>query len=324
MSKRICKNLIFSVVALVAIVIVNFFLPRLMPGDPLSNLIGADVEGVSQEEYDALKAETGLDKPLSEQFANYVKGLFSGELGYSYSRGQDVGALIAQKIPATLQIAFPAWIISAFLALWLGMSAGYRKSKPLDYALSSGMVLIDAVPTFLMAIALLILFAFKWKVLPSGALNSIDAQAGASGFTDRLWHLVLPVGTLVLVSTPKKYLLMRNLSAAASDEQYVVYAKSKGLSNTRIKLCHIFPNVSGAFISMLGTSFGHIVAGSIIIETVFSIDGIGLLVSKAITDLDYPVLQGAFLTIALCVLFSNFISDVICLICDPRQRRAER
>ena len=322
MKKRIFKNLIFSVIALVAIIAVNFLLPRLMPGDPLANLIGADVEAISQEEYETLKHESGLDKPTSEQFADYIKGIFTGEWGYSYHRGEDVGKLISQKMPATLQIAFPAWIISALLALWLGVNAGYRKSKPLDYAMSGGMVIIDAVPSFLMAIMLLVLFAFKWRILPSGALGSVDAQSGAAGFADRLWHLVLPVATLVIVSTPKKYVLMRNLAASATDEQYVVYAKSKGMSEARIKFAHVFPNVSGAFLSMLGTSFGHIVAGSIVIETVFSIDGIGLLVSKGISDLDYPVLQSTLLTIALCVLASNFLSDVVCALVDPRQRRA--
>lgn len=323
MKKRIIKNLIFSVIAFAAIIVVNFLLPRLMPGDPLANLIGADVEAISQEEYDALRRETGLDKPMSEQFGDYLKGVFTGEWGYSYHRGDDVGKLIAQKMPATLQIAFPAWLISALLSLWLGVNAGYRKSRPLDYALSGTMVVVDAVPSFLMAIVLLILFAFKWDLLPSGALNSVDAPSGVQGFADRLTHLVLPVITLVIVSTPKKYMLMRNLTASATDEQYMTYAKSKGLSASRIKFTHIFPNVSGAFLSMLGTSFGHIVAGSIVIETVFSIDGIGLLVSKGISDLDYPVLQGAFLVIALCVLVSNFISDVVCALVDPRQRRTE-
>lgn len=181
------------------------------------------------------------------------------------------------------------------------------------------MMVVDAVPTFLLAILLLILFAFEWKILPSGGLNSPFAQ---NSFPDRLLHLVLPVLTLTLVSTPKKYLLVRNQSATIYDEQYMSYARAKGLSDARLECVHTFPNISATFISMLGTSFGHMIAGSIIIEKVFSIDGVGMLVNRAINDKDFPMLQGALLAIAVSVIVSNFIADVIVAFFDPRQRRA--
>lgn len=320
MAKRIGKSLIFSIIALVAIFIVNFFLPRLMPGDPLENLIGADEKSITQEEYDALYREMGLDLPLGKQFANYVSSLFKGDWGYSYHQGRDVGAIIFEKIPRTLQITMPAWLLSALIACWLGLVAGNKKSRFADVGITSGMMIVDAVPSFLCAIVLLILFAFEWKVLPSGGLNSPFAENAAS---DRFLHLILPVMTLVLASTPKKYLLVRNQSANTMDEQYMSYARAKGLSNARLEYVHTFPNISATFISMLGTSFGHMIAGSIVIEKVFSIDGVGLLVSRAINDKDFPALQGALLIIAISVIVSNFVADVIVSLCDPRQRRAE-
>lgn len=318
MAGKIGKSLIFSIVALVAIFIVNFFLPRLMPGDPLANLVGADESTMSQDEYDALYHEMGLDKPLYEQFFDYVGNLFRGEWGYSYHRGQDVGEVIAQKIPRTLQVTLPAWILSALLAYWLGLVAGCKKNKLTDVGLSATMVLFDAVPTFLMAIVLLIVFAFEWKILPSGALNSV----GRDDFWDRLRHLVLPVLTLVLASTPKKFLLMRNQAAGVADDKYISYARAKGLSGARVRNAHVFPNVAPAFISMLGTSFGNMIAGSIIVEKVFSIDGVGMLVNRAIYDKDFPVLQGALLVIAVSVIVSNFIADTVCALADPKQRRS--
>lgn len=319
MAKKIGKSLIFSIIALVAIFVVNFFLPRLMPGDPLANLVGADEKAITQQEYDALYHEMGLDLPLGKQFANYVSDLFKGEWGYSYHQGKDVGGVIFEKIPRTLQITLPAWILSAVLACWLGLVAGNAKSRVKDIGITGGMMLADAIPTFLLAILFLILFAFEWQVLPSGGLNSPFAK---NTFADRLLHLVLPVATLTIVSTPKKYLLVRNQSANIQDEPYMTYARAKGLNNARLESVHAFPNISAAFISMLGTSFGHMIAGSIIIEKVFSIDGVGMLVNRAISDKDFPMLQGALLVIALSVIVSNFIADAIAVLSDPRQRRA--
>lgn len=319
MAKKIGKSLIFSIIALVAIFVVNFFLPRLMPGDPLANLVGADEKAITQQEYDALYHEMGLDLPLGKQFENYVLDLFKGEWGYSYHQGKDVGGVIFEKIPRTLQITLPAWILSAVLACWLGLVAGNAKSRVKDIGITGGMMLADAIPTFLLAILFLILFAFEWQVLPSGGLNSPFAK---NTFADRLLHLVLPVATLTIVSTPKKYLLVRNQSANIQDEPYMTYARAKGLNNARLESVHAFPNISSAFISMLGTSFGHMIAGSIIIEKVFSIDGVGMLVNRAISDKDFPMLQGALLVIALSVIVSNFIADAIAVLSDPRQRRA--
>lgn len=319
MAKKIGKSLIFSIIALVAIFVVNFFLPRLMPGDPLANLVGADEKAITQQEYDALYHEMGLDLPLGKQFANYVSDLFKGEWGYSYHQGKDVGGVIFEKIPRTLQITLPAWILSAVLACWLGLVASNAKSRVKDIGITGGMMLADAIPTFLLAILFLILFAFEWQVLPSGGLNSPFAK---NTFADRLLHLVLPVATLTIVSTPKKYLLVRNQSANIQDEPYMTYARAKGLNNARLESVHAFPNISSAFISMLGTSFGHMIAGSIIIEKVFSIDGVGMLVNRAISDKDFPMLQGALLVIALSVIVSNFIADAIAVLSDPRQRRA--
>ena len=322
-GKRLTRSIIFSIVALAVIFVVNFFLPRLMPGDPLSFLIGAE-EGISQEEYDRYYHEMGLDKSLGEQFADYVDNLFHGRLGYSYHHGRDVGEVLRQKIPRTLQIAFPAWLISALIALMLGAYAGYKRRKGFDRITSGAMVIFDTVPTFLMAMLLLIVFAYELNLLPFGSLNSAVTPDNAFlAFADRLKHLILPVLTIVLVSTPKKYLLMRSAAAKAVDEKYIVYARARGLSTPVIVFKHVFPNVGQPFISMLGTGFGKILAGSIVVEMIFSIDGMGMLVSRAITDMDYPVLQASLMLIALSVIISNLIADIICVLISPKQAQTE-
>lgn len=315
------NSFIFSIVCLAAIFVVNFFLPRLMPGDPLTFLMGADESEFTQEDYDYYYHEMGLDKPLSEQFADYVKGLFKGKLGYSYHYGKDVGEVISQKIPRTLQIAFPAWIISVAIAYLLGTHAGYKRRGLADGIVTGGMVLIDTAPTFLVAILLLIVFAFEFKVLPLGSLNSVIVPSEPlHAFADRLKHLVLPVLTMVLVSTPKKYLLVRNAASQAMDEKYIVYARAKGVKPISIKTRHMFCNIGQPFISMAGTSFGQILAGSVVVEMIFSIDGMGMLTNRAITEMDYPMLQATLLIVASSVIVAHLITDMICIAITPRAK----
>lgn len=323
--KKLTRSIIFSVICLAVIFVVNFFLPRLMPGDPLGHLIGSDdASAMSPEQYEEYYHMLGLDKSLGEQFADYTKNIFSGKLGYSIHYGRDVADVINEKIPRTLQIALPAWIISAVIALVLGTVAGYKKSRPFERITTSAMVTIDTVPTFLMAMLVLIVFAYELRLLPFGSLNSVVVpDNGFMAFLDRLKHLILPVLTMVLVSTPKKYILMRSVTAKAVDEKYIVYAKARGLKNCTVLFGHIFPNVGQPFISMLGTSFGKILSGAIVVEMIFSIDGMGMLVSRAISDMDYPVLQAALMVIAVSVILSNLISDMMCVLIDPKQKQAE-
>lgn len=320
-KKKLLTSLIFSIICLVAIFVVNFFLPRLMPGDPLAFLMGAEDAEFTQEDYDYYYHEMGLDQPLSKQFGNYIKDLFHGNLGYSYHYGKDVSKVIAQKIPRTLQVVLPAWIISAVLAYFLGTYAGYKKGTLIDSTVTGGMVVLDTMPSFLVGILLLIIFAYQLKLLPFGNLSStIPPESSGLKIADRIEHLVLPVLSIVLISTPNKYMLMRNTTAKAMGENYIVYAQSRGLSGSKIRIKHIFCNIGQPFISMLGTSFGHILSGSIVIEKIFSIDGMGMLTNTAIMDMDYPMLQATLMIIAVCVIISHFVTDIICALITPRAK----
>ncbi len=320
-KKKLLTSLIFSIVCLMAIFVVNFFLPRLMPGDPLAFLMGAEDSEFTQEDYDYYYHEMGLDKPLSQQFGDYINNLFHGNLGYSYHYGKDVADVIGEKLPRTLQVVLPAWIISALIAYFLGTFAGYKKGTLIDGTVTGGMVVLDTMPSFLVGILLLIIFAYQLKVLPFGNLSStIPPESVGLKIADRIEHLILPVLSIVLISTPGKYMLMRNTSAKAMNENYIIYAQSRGLSGANIRIKHIFCNIGQPFISMLGTSFGHILSGSIVIERIFSIDGMGMLTNTAIMEMDYPMLQATLLIIAVCVIVSHFVTDIICALITPRAK----
>ncbi len=322
--KDYAKKIIFSFVCLIVVVVLNFFLPRLMPGDPVLMLVGGDEDLFTKELYDFYFHKLGLDLPLGQQFLMYLKDLFSGNLGYSYQYGDSVAKLIAERIPTTLQIALPSIFISSFLALWLGMNAGYKKNSFLDKTLTTTSIILNSVPTFFMALILMIVFSFKFRIFPFGGLNSIIIpESPIKAFGDRLLHLFLPILTLVIVSTPSKFLMMKNTTAIAMDEKYVLYAKSRGISNSKIKIKYIFRNICQPFITMVGMGFGRLFSGSLVIEMVFSIPGMGMLMSSSISKRDYAVLQGCLFLMAIMVIFANLITDIICILSDPKSLHGE-
>jgi peptide/nickel transport system permease protein len=310
-----------SILCLVVVIILNFLLPRLMPGDPVLMLTGIDEQAISQAQYDSYKEKLGLDRPLIEQFGRYIADLFSGDMGYSYHYNDTVANIMAQRVPATLQIAIPTIILSSLLALFLGYITGYRRNSKLDTFVTSSSIVVHAIPSFLLAMIMVTVFAYQLGWFPLGGLSSIKVPDSAFlAFLDRLKHLVLPVITLTIVSVPAKYLLLRNITAAARDDKYVIYARARGLSEKRIVFVHILRNTVQPFITMVGLNVGFIIAGSMIIETIFSINGMGTLIYQATSSRDFPTLQGCLFITALAVVIANIITDIICVAIDPKVR----
>lgn len=319
--KQIIRRIISSIICLFVIVLINFFLPRIMPGNPVLMLTGQDEASMSDERMKEYEQKLGLDKPLGEQFANYLGNLFRGDLGFSYHNNDSVGNLLKKRISATLMVAVPSLILSSIAALVLGTIVGYRRNTKLDSGVTTSFIIIDAIPTFLLAMMLVTVFSFQLNIFPLGGLTSTNSSGnGIISFWDRVWHLILPVITVTLISIPSKFLVMRNSVAAAKDEKYVIYAKARGLSTNRIRFIHIFKNVCQSFITMVGLNLGFLISGSMITEVIFSINGMGSLIYDAAIFRDYPTLQGCFFFIAILVILGNIITDIVCIFIDPRQR----
>ena len=315
------KKLIISLCCLIVIVVFNFALPRLMPGDTVLMLVGMDEAMVTEAEYEYYMEKLGADRPLGIQFAEYIKGLLTGDLGYSYHHKEAISKLIGGRIPATLQIAIPAVLISSIIALALGCLMGMRKGKTLENIVTSVQIVVDAFPVFLLGLLLIVLFSFKLRLFPMGSLNSVRIPEGAlAALGDRIRHLILPVLTLVMGSVPAKYLMICNTVAKQRNEKYVLYARSRGMSDLYIVFRHILPNICQPFITMVGMSVGFIVSGSLVIENIFSIKGMGSLISQAITARDYPVLQGCLFVSAVVIVMANLLTDLLCIALDPKVR----
>lgn len=326
-KRRLYRDLVRKAAAallcLLLVVLINFFLPRLMPGDPVLMLTGMDEDALSAEQYDSYREKLGLDKPMSQQLGDYLWGVFTGDLGYSYHYNEPVATLLLRRIPATLQLAVPAIILSSLLAVWLGCAMGYRQGGAVERITTSTMLFLDAVPGFLLAMVAIFVFAFNLGWLPLGGLSStILPITPAAALVDRLRHLALPVAVLTLGSLPPKYMLLKTAVAAEADTRYLLYARARGLSPLRIKYVHIFKNICPPFIAMLGINIGMILAGSMICETIFSINGMGELFYSAVSSRDFPIMQGCLLVTAVTVIAATTLADLALPLLDPKVRCA--
>ncbi|MDR0863098.1 MAG: ABC transporter permease [Oscillospiraceae bacterium] len=315
--KQTIRQLISAFACLLVIVAVNFFLPRMMPGDPVLMLTGLEDDLVSQAEYAMYREKLGLDAPVAAQLGLYVKSLLKLDLGHSYHYKRSVGSMLAERIPNTLRVAVPAVIISSLLAMLLATYAGSKNGGVGDASITGAMIIMNAVPVFLLCMLLITVFAYHLGWLPFGGLASANAH---NAVADRLRHLVLPVTALSLSALPSKYLILRNQVAASTEEKYVLYARARGISENRIRYVHIFRNVSQTFVTMVGLNVGFVLSGSLIAENIFSIRGMGQLMTGAISARDFPTLQGCLFVSALAVIAADIVTRLVCLALDPKVR----
>lgn len=315
----VLKLLRFLVVVWVVITL-NFLIPRLMPGDPVILMLGEEAIALAREDYIELKRRYGLDQPLGAQYAGYLAGVAGGDLGYSLHHGRSVADLIWSRIGGTVRLMLSAILLSTALAVLLGTFAGWRAGSRWDLWMTTGALAIYALPQFVLAMMVLAVFGFHWPLFPLGGLSSGPVTGGTAALVDQVRHLFLPVLVLALATLPAKYLLVRNEVSAARLEGYVVYALAKGLSRRRILFRHVLPNACLPLLSLVALNLGFMVSGALLVEIVFSINGMGFLIYDAAVSRDYPVLQGCFLVLTLMVVAANMLVDVVYGLLDPRVR----
>jgi len=276
----------------------------MMPGDPVEIMLGESAVPALKEE---LRKELHLDRPVLVQYAEFLGGLPRGDLGVSFRSREPVAREIARRFPATLLLAATSIAVAVLVALPLGMLAATRRGKAADYLSGFAAMLSLSIPNFLLGPLLVLVFSVQMGILP------------VSGYgTAR--HLVLPAATL---GTGMAALLMRMVRATLLEElrkEYVTAAEARGLSRRAAVAMHALRNALVPLATVLGLSFGAVLAGSVIAETIFAWPGIGRLLIQAIDARDYPLVQGCVLVIALCTVAVNLATDLLCARLDPRIR----
>lgn len=302
-----------------AVVVLNFFLVHAAPGDPVETIAGVS-GGMSVELKAELRTQYGLDKPLPVQLGVYLGKVMSGDLGYSYFFNLPVAGLIAERVPATLLLV----ITSVFGAFLIGTVLGVLSSRKPNGLLSQVINLLSlvgfAAPVFWTGIMLVLLFASVLPFFPVSGMRAIDS-AGASGFADALdvlHHLVLPAVTLGLVYLAQYSRLSRASMLDVLGSDYIRTARAKGLSNGVVLYKHALRNAVLPVITILGLQFGNVMAGAILVETVFNWPGLGRLAFESVLRRDYPTILGVLLFSSIVVVVMNLLTDYCYRVIDPR------
>lgn len=300
-----------AIISLAIVLVASFFMVHLVPGDPVRAALGPTAP---PETVELLRRTLGLDLPIGEQFINYIAGLFRGDLGVSISTQRPVAATLSERLPATLMLSVVSFIVAALGAFPIGVatavSARAGRHRAADLGVSSLLGVIIAVPNFLLAVVLIWLFSIVIPLAPSAGWGSPQ-------------HAVLPV--LALAIGPLAYLarIVHVEMVRVLDAPYITTARSKRLPAHLLYLRHALPNIVTATLTAGGVVLTGLVAGTVLIETVFVIPGIGSTIVSSITTKDYPLIQGVVLAYAVLVLAANLVIDLLLAALDPRSAIAE-
>jgi peptide/nickel transport system permease protein len=308
-----------------AVLVLNFALPRLLPGDPLAATapfgVGGALPALTAQQEAQLRATYHLDEPLPRQFAAYLADLRHADLGWSISRAAPVSQLIGERLPWTLALVVTAVVIAAAGGGTLGLIAAWRGGR-WDSLLVGVCSAIAALPEFLVAMVLMLSLAVGLHWLPMQGGETPFAPVGQvwpAAVADRVLHLVLPAATLVVANLAAFVLLSRGAVRGVLAEPYLATARAKGLAEWRVALRHATPNALLPVLTLFGMRLGQVLGGAIVVERVFAIPGLGLFAFQAIQTRDYPVLQAIFLLASLAVLLANCLIELSYRRLEPRR-----
>lgn len=304
MSGFILRKLLRGILTLWFIVTVVFFATRLS-GQPIQYLLPEDA---TQQQIEATRAFLGLDKPLHVQYGYFFSSLAQGEFGNSFFARRPVIELFAERLPATLQMALPAFLLSILIGLPIGITAALHHNSPLDRLFMSFAFLGQALPNFVLGIGLILIFSLVLKLLPSGGMTSWQSY-------------LMPTITLGTASAAILARLTRSSLLDVLSQDYMRSARSKGLSHAKVVLKHGLRNGILPVITILGLQLGDLIAGSVVVETIFAWPGAGRLITNAVLQRDYPVVQFSILVVAVTVVLANLSVDLLYGVLDPRMRR---
>jgi len=327
----ILRKLGFAVLTLAAVMVFNFVLFRILPGDPIKLIIHSP--RMTREAQDRIRANFGLDKPVwfdverlkegdvlgafDSQFTAYVRNLFRGDLGVSFATRKDVSELLKERVWRTVVLVTGGDVIAIIAGMTLGLIAAWKRGTRLDASILLGALFSWALPTFFLGIILLIL-ARGWLPVGGMATPGLKPEDGLEYWLDVGKHLILPTITMAIVFTGEYILIMRSGVMEVLTQDYILTAKAKGLSTFRVLRDHALKNAMLPMVTMIALTFGYTVGGAIQVETVFSWPGLGRLMYEAVQKRDYPVLQGTFLLLAVSVIIANLLAEILYSVLDPR------
>ena len=325
------RKIFFALATLVVVIVFNFFLFRILPGDPIKAIVRSP--RLTREAKEKLRVDFGLDKPVffdaerlregdvagafDTQFTAYVRALLRGNLGISFRSRRDVAEVLAERVWRTVVLVAAGETLALVFGMALGLVSAWRRGTRLDMIILLWALFSWGLPTFFLGIILLILGRGH---LPVGGMviPGLKPEDGWTYWADVGRHLILPTLTMAIVYTSSYVMIMRSSVVEVLSEDYILTAKAKGLSTLQIMRDHALKNAMLPMVTMIALNLGYTVGGAIQVETVFSWPGIGRLMYDAVMKRDYPVLQGTFLLLAVSVVAANLLADILYSVLDPR------
>ncbi len=319
LGKYIGKRVILAFFTLLILVSIVFFMFRVIPGDPISMYIDS---GLDQESQQLMMEMYGLDKSVPEQYVIYLKGLFTGDLGNSFTYSKPVTEVIGERFLNTLVLTTTSLIIAFSVGIFGGSFLAWHRNSKIDLFGTILALIIRCAPVFWTGMILLSIFAFKLEWLPLGGMTTVGSNF--TSFWDKIFsldflkHLILPAMTSALYSMATPTLLMRTSMLEVVKEDYIELAFAKGLTEKQIRRRHAMRTALLPVVTIFAVQAGMAIGGSVLVETVFRWPGMGREIVLAVGSRDYPMAQGAFLFIGLATITFNLVADILYAYLDPR------
>jgi len=310
MIAYILRRLLLAIPTLLIVALIVFFLVRLIPGDPAQVMLG---EGADPAAIAALHAELGLDKPIPVQFVTWLGHVFTGDLGTSVVTGEPVTHLLWSRAETTAIVVLLSVGLATIIAVVAGMFAAWRRDSRADLAVMGAASLVLAVPSFWLGLVLLLIFGVWLHWLPVVGYVPFSEDPVAA-----LTFLILPVVTLTISESGVLIRMMRSSTIDVLRLDYVTHARAKGLAERTVLSRHVFPNAFAPTLTLVGLTLGRLFGGIAVIETVFTLPGLGRLMVTGVLSRDYPVVQGCLLFTACIYVVVNLVVDLLYPVFDPR------
>jgi len=272
---------------------------------------------ITPKAIEELKAIYGLDKPLYIQFFSWIYSILQLDFGISFTSGEKVKEEILSRIPITLTINIVSMILIFIISLYFGIKSAMKKNSIFDRFTNQLSLLSFSMPSFYLALVLVLVFSIKFELFPIAGLHSVPNDGSLNYYLDFAWHLTLPIFIIVFGGIGSLILYIRALTIEILKSDYIFFARARGLDNKKILRYYILPNLYPPVITLLGLSLPGIIGGSVILETIFSIDGMGLLFYQSALSHDYPVIMGILIIGAFLTLIGNMFADLILLKLNP-------
>lgn len=316
--KYFLKSLLYTFLMLFLISVLSFGAIHMAP----NSFMGGELNpNMTPEAIAQLRAIYGLDKPLLQQYMDWVVNLLTLNFGISFVSGVQVSEVVTDRLPVTLWMNIIAMAITFVLSLWIGIKAALRHGRKMDTLLSQFALFSFAMPSYYLALVAMMVLSVTLGWFPIAGMHSLEPPEGIGYYLDMAWHLTLPIAVMVFVGVGSLLLYIRSLTLEILKSDYIYFARARGIEESKIIRHYILPNLLPPIVTMLGLSLPGLIGGSVILESIFGIEGMGQLFYLSAMSRDYPVIMGILMMSAFLTLIGNQIADAVLLKLNPFVKR---